>query len=177
MFLECCSRSCSFCMAQRRTNIQKLQLRLQHSKLSSAVAQAGHSLDTFCPIRTPCDPPANWPNSRRHQQLTRSGRGGGVLAHGRRPSMTPLLQAIVNGDVAFVAQLLRDGVDVNAVTHDGWTPLMKACLWERVELVALLLDHGASAAAQTVDGWSALTIARHKGNDAIVRMLVRHMSS
>lgn len=91
--------------------------------------------------------------------------------------MTPLLQAIVNGDVALVARLLRDGADANAVSHDGWTPLMRACLWERAELVALLLDHGASIEAQTVDGWSALTIARQKGNDDIVRMLTRYMPS
>jgi len=87
--------------------------------------------------------------------------------------MTPLLHAIVNGDVPLVARLLQQGADVNAATRDGWTPLMKACLWERAELVALLLDHGASIDAQTVDGWSALTIARHKGNNDIVRLLTR----
>ena len=41
-------------------------------------------------------------------------------------SMTPLRQAISNGDVKMIKLLLDSGADVNKSNKYGWTPLMTA---------------------------------------------------
>jgi ankyrin repeat protein len=75
-----------------------------------------------------------------------------------------------------IAKLLHDhGADVNAqATNDGVTPLMKASHEGYDDVARLYLEKGAQVNIRNVEGLTALTLARMKGRDKIVEMLIRH---
>ncbi|HET8760468.1 MAG TPA: ankyrin repeat domain-containing protein, partial [Nitrospiria bacterium] len=58
-------------------------------------------------------------------------------------SETPLVEAVLQNDVAQVTALLRSGADANTQSTDGQTALYLAAEQGRVEIAKLLLDHGA----------------------------------
>jgi ankyrin repeat protein len=60
-------------------------------------------------------------------------RGGG----------TPLMEAVTQGEAAFVEMLLDRGADPNAQSREGVTALHLACIHHRVEIARTLLRAGA----------------------------------
>ena len=48
--------------------------------------------------------------------------------------MTPLHQAVIEGNLAVVSLLIQHGADVNKQDADSWTPLHAACSEGYVEI-------------------------------------------
>lgn len=69
---------------------------------------------------------------------------------------TELFTAVLAGDVAKTAALLKNGADCNASNEEGATPLMLAAGAGHLELVELLIKAGAKVDAADARGWTAL---------------------
>lgn len=88
------------------------------------------------------------------------------------PPKISLLRAAATSTVDIVAVLVEGGAAIDDAGLDGWTPLMTALQNEKFDIATYLVERGANVVHLTVNNNNALSIARHKGNDAIVRLLV-----
>jgi uncharacterized protein len=84
----------------------------------------------------------------------------------------PLIEAVKAADHDAVAELLKQGADVNGTEPDGTTPLMWAAYAGDAELVAALLEAGAQVSAANDYGASAMTEAAVAGDAAIIELLL-----
>lgn len=75
-----------------------------------------------------------------------------------------LADAIQEGAIEKVQQLLEDGADINFKMDFGWTPLLSAVQGDKVELVHFLLDRGADPCAKKDNGATPFIIAGITGN-------------
>jgi ankyrin repeat protein len=82
-----------------------------------------------------------------------------------------LMEAIFNGNLEEVKNLLNKGSDVNAKMDGGVTPLMVASVHGNLEIVNLLLDKGADINAKTDKGNSALDFAGYRSSREMVNLL------
>jgi hypothetical protein len=57
---------------------------------------------------------------------------------------SPLMHAVVHGDVVAVKALVAAGADLDRFSKDGWNPLSTAVQHSRDEIADVLLDAGAS---------------------------------
>ncbi|MCY4153407.1 MAG: ankyrin repeat domain-containing protein [Aestuariivita sp.] len=91
------------------------------------------------------------------------------LLHG-----TDLMQAVTNGDVEKVRELLQSAA-VNAADADGWTPLHIAVHEQNREITRLLLEHPETD-VNARNRWRStpLMLAAGSGNLEIVESLLRH---
>lgn len=111
----------------------------------------------------------------------------GANPHQLRPSTrgkSPLLHLVIAGPASehsasafleVIRLLLKAGVDINAVDHEGWTPLHVAASWNLREVVRELLRFGGSKLdlnARTNQGESALHLAYGGGFDKEVENLL-----
>lgn len=87
--------------------------------------------------------------------------------------LTPLLQASARGHAAIVRFLISGGAAVNEPDQEGWTPLHKAVANGLDEIVAILMEAHADPYSRHENGLTPMDIARQKGNQAIIRRLVR----
>lgn len=86
---------------------------------------------------------------------------------------TPLMNAVLYGDVALMRTLLDGGADPNARNDAGATALMWAT--NDLEKTRLLLDRGAKADVKSDDGRTPLLIAAGQpGASAVVKLLLDH---
>ena len=84
---------------------------------------------------------------------------------------TPLMQAVLYGNVASVKVLLDSGAKPNVRNEAGATPLMWAV--NDLEKTRLLLDHGADVNARSEDSRTALLIAAGRfGSREVVKLLL-----
>jgi RNA polymerase sigma factor (sigma-70 family) len=87
---------------------------------------------------------------------------------------TPLLRAVERGDRAMVELLLTRGADPNAscTCAGGENPLWVGVLQRETAIVRLLLAHGAEPDATAFTGTTAVDVARMRGYDELVELLV-----
>lgn len=87
-----------------------------------------------------------------------------------------LFQAIESGDKDKMEQLIKQGVDVNAIDKDGWTPLHKACLKRNIEVTKLLILNGADINVKIkmkyFPDMTSLHLALIKGNSELAKLLI-----
>jgi ankyrin repeat protein len=62
----------------------------------------------------------------------------------RSDGSTPLMRAVLQGDVTFIRYILEVGADVNARDHDGNSALLVAAMNRKGKVQKLFLDVGAS---------------------------------
>ena len=99
-----------------------------------------------------------------------------------RPNKPVIHQAVKDGDMKKVIQLLQSGIDVNVkddagvVGHYphlyGRTPLHVAAVYGKTQIARLLLEYGANPNKFDDDSESPLTLAAWKGNLSLVKILV-----
>ncbi len=95
--------------------------------------------------------------------------------------LTALFAASQWGNAAIVELLLQHGADPNARTvvvpdngQGGETPLCIAVTYHRIEVVRILLSHGADPNMAQDNGGTPLGIARGKGYNDIVQLILSH---
>jgi len=88
--------------------------------------------------------------------------------------MSELIDAVENGDIDLVRQLLDRGADIDFQGENGWTALMKASRNGNMEIVRLLLDRGADIDFQgtRAPALPALILASHNDYKDIVELLL-----
>eukprot|EP00803_Ostreobium_quekettii_P011008 evm.model.scf_791.4 EVM.evm.TU.scf_791.4 scf_791:35567-44650(+) len=84
-----------------------------------------------------------------------------------------LLDAVSEGDIDEVEQLIEDGADVDAVDGNGNTALMQATLDGELDVVRVLLDAGADVNKQGSFGATAIRIAVEIEDAAILELLLK----
>jgi uncharacterized protein len=79
-------------------------------------------------------------------------------------ALTPLVYAVLSGDLDSVKALLAGGANVNGVTGYGWSPLLVSTQNRYYKLGAYLLDHGADVNLANKGGWTPLYLATDNRN-------------
>ena len=137
------------------------------AEMAQALIDAG--ADLFAGTR----PPLVWAVEEGNVETLRC-----LLEHGagkvKEIAGAALGSAAARGPIEAVQLLLDSGADPNAPSPiAGYTPLMLACYSENVsaETVKLLLEKGAKPEAKGQNGETALSLAKKRGNTAIVELL------
>jgi hypothetical protein len=92
-----------------------------------------------------------------------------------RSGNTPLIEAIKRDRLELVKALLAAGADTDMQDKDGYTPLMHAAALGRLDAARLLVERGEkSIAVKNKNGKTALDIAKKKGQQEIVQILLEH---
>lgn len=94
---------------------------------------------------------------------------------GPRPegAFTPLLYAVLSGDIDTVRVLLASGADIDEAAADGTTPLVLAVIKKHEALAVNLLERGADPNLSGT-GYSALHVASATGQVGAVKALLAH---
>ena len=95
-------------------------------------------------------------------------------------SALPLVQAIVQGNVERVEELLDQGTSVNSpvsmsnlINIYEKPPLLFAAMAGQLEIAKLLLERGANLECKDANGWTPLVIAVCRpGNSRIIQFLI-----
>ncbi len=90
------------------------------------------------------------------------------------PQQLQLLEAVREGNMNAIKQLIAQHVNPNIRGVYLNTPLIKATLGSSLEAAQYLLEHGANVNAQNMYGTTALMEAALQGNLEIVRLLLEH---
>ncbi|CUF56535.1 ankyrin repeat protein, putative [Bodo saltans] len=109
----------------------------------------------------------------RHKEVTLKAlvEKGANVNEANHDGMTPIMNAISDGNEDAVAVLLASHADVNTTTKFGMTPLMHAAAQGSTTVLTLLLNAGACAAVKTHDGNTALHYAASRGRFAAYELL------
>ncbi|KAG9280777.1 protein phosphatase 1 regulatory subunit 12A-like isoform X2 [Astyanax mexicanus] len=108
-----------------------------------------------------------------------SGSSGSVSSSGRRPKVrfaqgAVFMAACSAGDREEVAELLRQGADINHANVDGLTALHQACIDENAEMVQFLVESGSDVNRGDNEGWTPLHAAASCGFIQIAKYLIEH---
>lgn len=85
------------------------------------------------------------------------------------------LAAVANGNFEMASEFLERGVDVNAVTPEGWTALHMAVHQNRKDLYDLLILNGVDSPRVSKDGSTVLHVAAAHGKFELVNSLMDHL--
>lgn len=86
--------------------------------------------------------------------------------------MNRFIRCVRTGRAQDVADMIRDGVNVNATDEDGMYALYAAVTCAYVEIVELLIDAGAKMDIPIRDGLTPLHFASSMGSFEVVKILV-----
>ncbi|XP_060770455.1 protein phosphatase 1 regulatory subunit 12A isoform X2 [Neoarius graeffei] len=78
------------------------------------------------------------------------------------------------GDREEVAELLRQGAEINHANVDGLTALHQACIDENAEMVQFLVESGSDVNRGDNEGWTPLHAAASCGFIQITKYLIEH---
>ena len=89
---------------------------------------------------------------------------------------TPLMLAVCAREFGQVLELILDGAELDAKTHEGWTALTYAISYQEYEIARQLLDSGANPdPVASYDMQDApLALAAQRGDFDLVRLLIAH---
>ena len=90
---------------------------------------------------------------------------------------TPLLIAVLEGNLVIVQVLLQHGADPNLCDHNGNTPLILAAYFGHFDIAKALVEAKADVQARDEEGSRALCYAAQQDNLDIVKYLVEQTDS
>uniref|UniRef100_A0A4W4E6K0 Protein phosphatase 1, regulatory subunit 12C n=1 Tax=Electrophorus electricus TaxID=8005 RepID=A0A4W4E6K0_ELEEL len=99
---------------------------------------------------------------------------GGRRAKVRFAQGAVFMAACSAGDREEVAELLRQGADINHANIDGLTALHQACIDENAEMVQFLVESGSDVNRGDNEGWTPLHAAASCGFIQIAKYLIEH---
>eukprot|EP01043_Picozoa_sp_COSAG02_P023644 COSAG02_NODE_1268_length_13537_cov_14.243637_8_plen_293_part_00 len=91
--------------------------------------------------------------------------------------MALLHAACALGDLAAVRRLIQDGADVDGSRDGAVRPIVAAALGGHEEVLAHLLAHGCDPEVSDAGGHTAAGIAKHRGDQRILRLLYAFRSA
>ncbi|XP_066525131.1 protein phosphatase 1 regulatory subunit 12A isoform X2 [Hoplias malabaricus] len=103
-----------------------------------------------------------------------SGHGSGRRPKVRFAQGAVFMAACSAGDRDEVAELLRQGADINHANVDGLTALHQACIDENAEMVQFLVESGSDVNRGDNEGWTPLHAAASCGFIQIAKYLIEH---
>ena len=112
-----------------------------------------------------------------NEVLKQISKGADVNAREDYLWFTPLHTASKMGAVEIVKVLLALGANINNQKHDLYTPLHSAVCCKRVEIVKILLEKGAITNLKDHYGLTPLRLAKNKGYDYIIDILMKYENS
>lgn len=87
--------------------------------------------------------------------------------------ITPLHQAVYQGNTKRVLELMQAGADINALDKYGWTPLHDAVFKKRIRITKLLIKQGAHINSQDFEEqWTPLHEAAFNGYTRLAEILL-----
>ncbi len=101
-------------------------------------------------------------------------RVGSVSEYRNADGNTPLINAIISGNLSEANLEIAQGANVNDGNFIGETALMKAAKGGYAEIAKTLLDNGADPNAEDIGGGTALMRAAYEGDADMGRLLLRH---
>ncbi len=96
---------------------------------------------------------------------------GGALVDKKSENLTPLLWAVIGGNVAMVDFLAAHGASLKAGRSGGASPLTVALRTRRIEVVQALLRHGADPNERDTDGQTPIEYAIAQNLGEIIHIL------
>ncbi|KAJ0423010.1 hypothetical protein BJY00DRAFT_310609 [Aspergillus carlsbadensis] len=97
----------------------------------------------------------------------------GFIAAGASMLDLPFLAAVQRDHVPIAGLMLDAGANPRTIREDGWSALHIACWTGSLEMVNLLLGANAHFNIRTRDGRTPLALAVHRGDEQVVRALVK----
>lgn len=94
---------------------------------------------------------------------------GAVFPEG---NSTPLISAIISGNVGEAKRLIQSGVNLNLGRENFFDPLLWSIGHKKDDITRLLVAHGADVNSVGPDGTNPLARAAKVGNPEIVRLLI-----
>jgi len=106
--------------------------------------------------------------------LVREMIESGVIKAGQadKSGWTLLMEAANKGNIEMVRLLVESGAEINSKDRDGKTALINASYWQHLDIIQYLVSNKANIDIKGADGRSALEVARDKGNDKTVKLLL-----
>lgn len=95
----------------------------------------------------------------------------GANINGKSNYGTPLMAAVVKGNVEIVKLLLENNADTSIADATGNTALIYAVIFKKYEIAALLVKANADIKATDIRGKSALDYAKMTGDDKLIQIL------
>lgn len=83
-----------------------------------------------------------------------------------------LMNAVRNGNIVAIKNLVNEAEDINAKTLNGYSPLHWAVYYRRGDIVKLLLEQGADTNVRDFSGNTPLYWAAFKGYKYILELLL-----
>ncbi|XP_033754374.1 ankyrin repeat domain-containing protein 27-like isoform X2 [Pecten maximus] len=108
------------------------------------------------------------------QKVSSSGRNGIHINTQDKSGYSPLLRAVLCGNLEFVQLFLRRGANVNCQTVKNITPLHLACFLRQTEIAKVLVENGAQMDVRDMAGDTPVHICCAKGNLALLNLLVQN---
>lgn len=93
--------------------------------------------------------------------------------HAASDGLTPLLLALVIGDLEVVRALVEHGADVQKATEVGVTPLLDAARLGNSDALKLFLDKGADVNQKAIHGYTALHVTANLGDTNMMQILLQ----
>ncbi|XP_051975201.1 protein phosphatase 1 regulatory subunit 12A isoform X2 [Xyrauchen texanus] len=119
-----------------------------------------------------------WQGSETDQTGTEarglSSASGNRRARVRFAQGAVFMAACSAGDREEVAELLRQGADINHANVDGLTALHQACIDENAEMVQFLMESGSDVNRGDNEGWTPLHASASCGFIQIAKYLIDH---
>jgi ankyrin repeat protein len=86
-----------------------------------------------------------------------------------------LCKAILDADIKKVEELIKNGIDVNEKSSDGYSPLCIAAFWGYADIAKMLLEAKADVnATNKGTGWTPIHCAAFQGHGNVIRHLIEH---
>ena len=120
----------------------------------------------YAPLAAPAAAPPALASGARSMSADR-------MSASLKPPLTPLLSAVVSGDIAQATELLDHGAAVDARDELGRTALMLAVALDRPDIIRLMLDRGADPNAVDNAGQTPLQRAKQKNLRDVAALLER----
>ena len=89
------------------------------------------------------------------------------------PDIPDIVEAVKDGNIGVVEQLIKAGIDINkVVVHASMSLLHVAIEYGQLEVAKLLIDSGADINRKDMNGWTPLFLASASGYLELVNMLL-----
>ncbi len=108
--------------------------------------------------------------------INKASEMGAIINRTDANKNSMIMHACIAGNIEGIEALAKIGIDINQANILGVTPLMHAISQCNIDMVKALINHGADTAI-TIKGRDAISLARELGNNRLVRIMKKLVST